>query len=448
MITRTVPGFTSSLAAACLLSSIAFAAEIPAFPGAEGFGSRTPGGRGGKVFLVTNLNDAGPGSFRTACEGKGPRIVVFRVSGLIDLKTPVRIAEPNITIAGQTAPGDGVCLRGRGLIIESHDVVVRYLRSRPGDIGGGEPDAMSIGGDSRNVVIDHCSASWATDENLSPSGGIAGVTVQWCLIAEGLNHNLHHKGAHGYGSLCRAIGGISLHHNLWAHNHGRNPRIGDNYGKPPYPTYDIRNNVMYNFGALSVVGDTLSANYVANYWKPGPNSSLEPRARLGPTNTAALKFFVQGNFVPGHPEFTNDAKSLFSRTEREGRKLVEIVPKPFDTPPVQATSALKAYDQVLASAGAVLPARDAVDRRIVTEVRNGTGAIIDSQWEVGGWPEYKSTRPPRDSDRDGMPDDWEIAHGLNPHDPSDSAQDRDGNGYTNVEDYINSLCAEGVEGKE
>ncbi len=413
---------------------------VPAFPGAQGFGAHTPGGRGGKVLFVTNLNDAGPGSLRAACETPGPRIVAFRVSGLIDLEKPIRVREPFLTIAGQTAPGDGICLRRHGLGIEAHDVVVRYIRSRPGDLSGEEVDAISIGGNSQNVVIDHCSATWAVDENLSPSGAISDITVQWCLIAEGLNNSVHRKGRHGYGSLVRAVGGVTLHHNLWAHNQDRNPRLGDNYEKPPFPTFDVRNNVMYDFANLSLIGDTLSANYIGNYIKPGPSTRLR-EGPLGLRDTASTRFYLKGNVVAGHPQYANDQARMFRRTEIGARKLVVLVPEPFEAPEVATQPAADAYELVLNGAGATLPARDRVDRRIVEEARKGTGSITDSQWEVGGWPEYRSARPPRDSDRDGMPDDWEAALGLNRNDPSDAAADRDADGYTNIEEYINELSA-------
>ncbi len=410
-------------------------AEIAAFPGAEGFGGRTPGGRGGKVIFVGNLNDSGPGSLRAACAAKGPRIVVSRVAGIIDLKSAITVREPYLTIAGQSAPGDGVCLRGRALEIETHDVVVRHLRVRPGDIASVETDGMSIGGQSRDVVVDHCSVSWAIDENLSPTGAIAGVTVSWCIIAESLSRSVHHKGPHGYGSLIRAVGGVSVHHNLYAHNSGRNPRLGDNYSRPPYPTLDIRNNVIYNYDGLSVVGDTLGVNYVGNYLRPGPNTNLR-RGRLGPTEQAKLKFFMDGNVIEGWPEGTRDPKLLFSRTDA-----VEFLSQPLEAAPVRTVSAAQALEMVLARAGATAPARDDADRRAVSDCRNKTGAIIDSQWEVGGWPRYKMARPPRDTDHDGMPDDWETAHKLNPRDASDAAADRDGDGYTNIEEYLNWLAA-------
>jgi pectate lyase len=417
------------------------AAQRPlAFPGAEGFGAQTPGGRDGKVIFVSNLNDAGPGSFRAACEAPGRRVVVFRVSGIIDLSKSIVIREPYITIAGQTAPGDGICLRRHGLEIRTHDVIVRFLRSRPGDLSGDEVDSISIGGDSRGVILDHCSAGWSVDECLSPSGAIADVTVQWSIIAEGLNHSVHSKGAHGYGSLVRASGGLTLHHNLWAHNNARNPRLGDNYNQPPYPTFDVRNNVMYNYGSIcsGMTGDILSVNYVANYIKPGPSSNR----RRGPivfTDQAAASYYLSGNVVEGRPELTADNTRLFDRVEFKGRKLVTVMPKPFSVPEVMTSTAQAAYEAVLAGAGAILPVRDAVDQRIVSEVRSGTGSIIDSQWEAGGWPVYRSTRPLPDRDRDGMPDAWETAHKLNPDDPSDAAA-RNADGYTNLERYLNQLA--------
>ncbi len=417
-----------------------WAADVPAFPGAEGFGARATGGRGGRVLFVVNLNDSGLGSLRAACETKGARMVVFRVSGLIDLKSPIKVKEPYLTIAGQTAPGDGVCLRGAGLDIESHDVIVRHLRVRPGDILGKEVDAIAIGGDSHDVIVDHCSAGWSVDESLSPSGGIRDVTVQWCIIAEGLNRSVHKKGAHGYGSLVRAIGGLTMHHNFWAHNIARNPRLGDNYGKPPFPTFDIRNNVMYDFGGTcsGLTGDKLDANYVANYIRPGPSSNRQ-RGPIVLTDTASVKYYLQGNVVEHRPELTADNSKMFDRIEKDGRKLVEVVKTPFETPAVKTNSAQAAFETVLAQAGACRPVRDSIDARLISEARNRTGSVIDSQWEVGGWPAYRSARPPVDSDRDGMSDAWESAHGLNPRDASDAAKDRDSDGYTNLEEYINEL---------
>ena len=400
--------------------------ENPAFPGAEGFGAVTGGGRGGKVLIVSNLNDAGPGSLRAACEAAGPRIVVFRVSGLIDLQTPIRIVEPFITIAGQSAPGAGICLKRNGVSVNTHDVIIRHVRSRPGDISGKEVDGLAIGGDSRRVIVDHCSVSWAVDENLSPSGNISDVTVQWSMISEALNRSVHGKGAHGYGSLARAAGGLSMHHNLWASNSSRNPRPGDNYARPPHPVIDIRNNVIYNPGGGNVIGENVTVNYAGNYTKPGPDTVL--KVMFSPTEKYSIKAFVEGNVIEGMAGFSN----WFS-------KPVEMLKKAAEAAPVTMTDAKTAMAQVLAGAGATLPARDVVDARVVSGVRAGTGRIIDSQWEVGGWPEYKSSQAPVDSDRDGMPDAWERARGLNPKDAADAAGPAAG-GYTNVEAYLNGLA--------
>ncbi len=274
---------------------------IAAFPGAEGFGSTTPGGRGGRVIFVTNLNDAGPGSLRAACEAEGPRIVIFRVSGLIALAEPLVIKNPYITIAGQTAPGDGICLRNYTFVIATHDVVVRYLRSRLGDLSGQEADSITLASGAENVILDHCSASWSVDEVLSLAGNVSNVTVQWCLIAEGLNHSKHKKGAHGYGSLSRANGPVTWHHNLWAHNNSRNPRLGDNYGRPPYPTFDVRNNVIYDYGEIAsgLTQGVLKVNYVANYIRPGPSSKARTPIQVG--GPSDLSFYIRENVFEGNP---------------------------------------------------------------------------------------------------------------------------------------------------
>jgi hypothetical protein len=325
-------------------------------------------------------------------------------------------------------PGDGICLRNYDFHINTHDVVIRYLRVRPGESAGKEVDAIGVDGESRNVIIDHCSTTWSVDECLSPSGAIADVTVQWCLIAEGLNKSVHKKGAHGYGSLVRAVGGLTMHHNLWAFNNARNPRLGDNYGKPPYPTFDIRNNVIYGWGSIAsgMTGDILNTNYVANYIRPGPASNTN-NAVIVFTDTADAKYFIKDNLLEvDMPMFSKKGK-------------VTVVDKPFDVAPVTTTSAKEAYEAVLASVGASLPVRDAVDARIVNQVRMKTGRVIDTTKEVGGWPEYKSAKPSVDSDNDGIPDDWEIAHGLNPKDPSDAANVRGRDGYTNLEEYLNSI---------
>lgn len=411
--------------------------EIPAFPGAEGFGAATPGGRGGKVIAVTNLNEDGPGSLRAACEAEGPRIVIFRVSGIITLRKKLIVRNPYLTIAGQTAPGDGICLRNFTFVIATHDVVVRYLRSRLGDVTAQEDDSITLAAGARNVILDHCSATWSTDEALSLAGNVSNVTVQWCLIAEALNHSKHAKGPHGYGSLSRANGPVTWHHNLWAHNNSRNPRLGDNYGRPPYPTFDVRNNVIYDYGevASGLTQGKLKVNYVGNYIRPGPSSRVTTPIHVG--GPSELSFYLKDNVFEGNDELTRDNSKFLDPVLIDGKRQVEIVTEGFAAPLVRRESAREAFEAVLRAVGASLSQRDSVDARIVNEVRQRSGSIIDSQSQVGGWPELKSATPPPDTDGDGMPDKWERLHGLKPNDSADGSADKDRDGYTNIEEYLN-----------
>jgi hypothetical protein len=429
------------IACSLLTAPLCAVGPPPAFPGAEGFGAATPGGRGGRVVFVRNLEDSGPGSFREAVEAGGPRTVVFRVGGLITLRTKVVIAEPFLTIAGQTAPGDGICFRGQAVEIQTHDVVLRHLRFRPGDISGAEVDGVSVGSGSRRVILDHCSSGWSVDESLSLGGDVRDVTVQWCLIAEALNRSVHRKGPHGYGSLVRATGGVTLHHNLWAHNVARNPRLGDDYGRPPWPLFDVRNNVVYDYGGIAsgLTGDDLRANYVANYIRPGPNSDTK-RGIVVLTDTAAVSYHVAGNVVEGRPALTADNRLLFDRVEEAGRRLVAFVDEPFEAPSVRTTGAEQALRQVLADVGATQPRRDAIDARVVREAEVLSGRIIDSQQDVGGWPPYASGPAPPDGDEDGMADEWERARELDPGDPRDGARAAGLEGYTHLEVYLNELA--------
>ncbi|MDA1273385.1 MAG: pectate lyase [Verrucomicrobia bacterium] len=411
---------------------------VPAFPGAEGFGSTTPGGRGGRALFVTNLLDSGPGSFRAACEAVGPRIVVFSVSGTIALKTSLTVRNPYLTISGQTAPGDGVCLRDQAFAIATHDVVVRYLRSRLGDESGREGDAFDILHGARNVIVDHCSATWSVDECLSLSGDDSDITVQWCLIGEALNRSIHAKGEHGYGSLSRANGPVSWHHNLWIHNNARNPRLGDNYGRgPTFPTFDVRNNVIYNYGgtASGLTQGKVKVNYVGNYIRPGPSSRARTPITVG--SPSELQFYIRGNVFEGRDAFTNDNSMFFSVVEIDGQRQVQTVDFPFTSAPVKTVSAADALESVLGAVGATLPARDAVDTRLVAHVRSYSGKLINSQKEVGGWPELKSTPAPADTDSDGMPDSWENLHGLDSKESADAMVDFDRDGYSNIEEFLN-----------
>ncbi|HWP40184.1 MAG TPA: hypothetical protein VNL70_04615, partial [Tepidisphaeraceae bacterium] len=404
------------------------AAEAPpstqrAFPEAEGFGAYTPGGRGGKVLFVTNLEDSGPGSLRQAVETPGPRTVIFRVGGTIQLKKRLSIKEPFITIAGQTAPGDGICLAGYDLLIGTHDVIVRYIRCRPGDLTPGERDAISVFA-AENIIVDHCSASWGNDEQLSTWKSRL-VTVQWSFITEALHNSTHHKGNHGFGSLIQCEG-ASYHHNLYAHNRSRNPRPGSG-------RIDFRNNVIYNWNGMAGYAEDnkQQVNYVNNWLKPGP-STVEHRDIAFHTGRSNCFYYVSGNVFEGLVAEGESDLRIF-RVRNGGN----IVDRPFDFPPVKTDPATVAMKRVLAEAGATLPRRDAVDARIVSDVIHGTGRHIDSQSQVGGWPELKSAPAPPDADDDGMPDAWEQAHNFNPSDASDNNLDADGDGYTNLEECLN-----------
>ncbi|MSU50154.1 MAG: pectate lyase [Opitutus sp.] len=428
-----------------MLSNLGHAAgpaePLPAFPGAEGSGATTPGGRGGKILFVTTLADSGAGSFRAACEADGPRIVLFRVAGTIALKRPITVTKPFLTIAGQSAPGDGVCLRDASFGIATHDVVVRYLRSRLGDVSGREDDCIDLLNGAHDCILDHCSATWSIDECLSTSGENANCTIQWCLIGESLNQSKHAKGKHGYGSLARANGPMSWHHNLWIHNDGRNPRLGDNYGRgPTFPTFDVRNNVMYDFGgtASGLTQGILKVNYVANYLRPGPSSRARTPITVG--NPSDLTYFIRDNIIEGNDALTADNTQFFSAVEFEGKRQVRTVDRPFAAPPVKTVSAPTALELVLATVGASLPGRDAVDARLVNHVRTGGGKIIDSQNEVGGWPVLKPGPLPVDTDGDGLPDAWETAHSLNPKNPADASAVAK-SGYTNIEEFLNGIVA-------
>ncbi|WP_116089676.1 pectate lyase family protein [Sphingomonas crusticola] len=432
-----------------LLAAIAASATSPqqlAFPGAEGAGRFAAGGRGGAVVTVTNLADNGPGSLRAAVEQPGPRTIVFAVSGTIQLAKPLRIREGRVTIAGQSAPGGGITLRDHPLEIDADDVVIRYIRSRLGDESKTESDAIWIMG-GRRIILDHVSASWSVDETLSasanytrPDQGFYDLTVQWSLIAESLTHSLHAKGEHGYGSLIRGGRGarVSFHHNLWANHEARMPRPGNYSGPDVDPVgafFDFRSNVFYNWGGdrsgYNADTATLSRyNFVDNSYISGPQS--KKAIAFNESDTLAKAYFA-GNSMNG--VIPADPYSLVTGIQPEGYKL----PAPVDVAPVQPDPAASAYRRVLASAGAS-KARDTVDARIVAGVRDRTGRQIDSQREVGGWPVLATAPAPRDGDSDGMPDAWERANRLDPA-LNDGALDRDGDGYTNLEDYLNSLVA-------
>lgn len=460
---------------ACLMLASLFASaqqkdvESPlAFPSAEGYGKYAVGGRGGTVYEVTNLNDSGEGSLRAAVEAKGPRTVVFRVSGTITLERQLRINNPYITIAGQTAPGDGICLRGYPLSINADEVIIRYLRVRLGDETKTESDAISSRF-HKNIILDHVSASWSVDETMSIYH-CDSVTVQWCIISESLYGSNHMKGAHGFGGIWGSDYS-SYHHNLIASHSSRNPRFAGASG-----FVDYRNNVVYNWGYNSCYGggseqsggykiDYTFVNMVNNYYKPGPATAPgEVQYRIANPSWAegkCGKWFVDGNFVEGYRDVSQNNWRGGIQPNSKAPGVMDSIRsrEPWPAMPIHEQKAEEAFVSVLDGAGASLH-RDAVDERIIRDVRTGTAAfegstykrlkemvnksvksgIIDSQKDVGGWPELKSLPAPADSDHDGMPDDWELQHGLDPTDPKDGAWLSPDGRYTNLEQYLNSLA--------
>jgi hypothetical protein len=440
--------------------------DTPAFPGAEGYGKYVTGGRGGKLIYVTNLNDSGPGSLRDAINQSGPRIVAFKVSGTIKLESRLNIKD-NITIAGQTAPGGGITLRDYDVKVGGNNVIIRYLRFRMGDEKNVEDDAMG-GRFQKDIIVDHCSMSWSTDECVSFYQN-ENFTLQWCIISESLRNSVHDKGAHGYGGVWGGRN-ASFHHNLLAHHDSRNPRLGE-YANDPFALtdlVDIRNNVIYNWGGNSCYGgDAMNVNLVNNYWKPGPGTSKNTKERILSTGrsldtTSPLygiwgKYYVDGNYVDGSLRATQDnwTYGVFSQfhgsqlpvTEANKEELKIEMAHPFAE--ITTHAATKAYELVLDHAGANL-FRDTVDLRAVNDTRSGIASImnggngstngyIDTQVAAGGWPVLPTETAPVDTDADGMPDAWETEKGLNPANAADGNLKTLDAGYTNIEVYINSI---------
>lgn len=461
---------TAILSLLCFIISITAYAQsennrVVSFPGAEGFGKYTTGGRGGKVFFVTKTDDDGSeGTLRFALEQKGARYIIFKISGTIYLKSPLRIKEGNVTIAGQTAPGDGVTIGGGyETYVAADNVIIRYLRFRMGDMAKQEGDALGARF-IKNLIVDHCSMSWSTDETVSIYNN-ENTTLQWCIIAESLRNSAHHKGAHGYGGI---FGGkfASFHHNLIAHHDSRNPRFGEEANKAFAKTdlTDFRNNVIYNWGNNSAYGgEAMNVNIVNNYYKPGPatkvrnrivsiDKNLKPEAEV---YNIWGKYYVQGNYIEENPEVFSDnwnlgvfnqIKSSYNLTEADKKSIKILQPHNIQNN-IKTHSAKDAYKKVLQCAGASL-VRDAVDLHVLKDVKNGsftfngskgsTNGIIDSQNDVGGYPELKSGISPLDSDNDGMPDAWEIKYGLNPNLSNANGRELNKN-YDNLEIYLNDI---------
>ena len=482
------------LSGLCLAATAVFAQEkTPAFPGAEGFGRYVSGGRGGNVYHVTSLADDGTeGTLRWALGKTGAKTIVFDVSGTIHLQSSLDIAIGNVTIAGQTAPGDGICVADYPVAIKANNVIVRYMRFRLGNknvlLNGADGWDAFGGMDQENIIVDHCSVSWSIDECLSVLGN-KNTTVQWCLVAQSLVNSGHSKGAHGYGGNWGGSG-ASFHHNLIAHHGSRTPRLG------PRPTtqlderMDMRNNVIYNFGGNGCYGgEGMTVNIVNNYYKPGPGTPTDKKgyriAGIGirtneyvekyPAYAPALhlwgKYFVTGNYNTKYSSVNNDnwtygiinqidangCDGTFTAETKDSIKLAE----PMDFVATTTHSADDAYDRVLDYAGASL-SRDSFDELMVSDARNGAASYTgkglskgfvnsqddnrpaDAADDWSAWPTLNSAAAPVDTDGDGMPDEWEKSNGLDPSDPSDG-KTIGTDGYSNLENYLNSLVADITE---
>ncbi len=457
-------------------------ADIPAFPGAEGGGAFTQGGRGGKIFVVTSLEDSGKGTFREACEAVGARTIVFNVSGIIQLKKRISMRAPYVTIAGQTAPGDGICIAGETLEIDTHDVIIRHMRFRRGATEVTRRDDALGGNPIGNIIVDHCSVSWGLDENISlyrhqfaaneksklEKLPACNITIQNTISSEGLDtYN------HAFGST---IGGLNstFMRNLWADNISRNASIG------MYGDFNFVNNVIFNWWNRSLDGGDYRSmfNIINNYFKPGPITPTDQpiRYRILKPESGYMKpktygrAYVSGNFIVGSPEVTadnwNGGVQLEDLPEAEVKSYLEFIkqPKAFTMPHITIMKAEEAYEFVLNNVGATIPKRDIVDERIIKQVRTGKievkdglenaigkdfikrrlpadsykKGIITHPDQVGGYPVYKG-KAYKDSDNDGIPDAWEKKNGLNPNDASDANKDSNGDGYTNIEKYFNGI---------
>jgi hypothetical protein len=473
-------------------------ASVPAFPGAEGGGKFSFGGRGGKVYVVTNLNDSGPGTLREGCEAAGPRIIVFNVAGIIHLKMPIFIEAPYITIAGQTAPGDGICIAGQSVMDNAHDVVIRYMRFRRGNTDMFDRQSCLAGSPVGNIIVDHCSASWGNDQTLDtyrhmyqPATGGAALklptvndTIQWCIITEALNVNNHAFGGDWGGR------NTGFHHNLLACNTGRNPSIAMSYD------FNFVNNVLFNWRHRSLDGGDKNSQYniISNYYKPGPATLnnpvryriLEPAQSWSKTNPVSHwgNAYVGGNVVEGYSEVTADnwnggvqfskapdpdaAGDIAKGLMNDPVLLRQIIPqvrvdKPFPMSPVTIQTAKDAYESVLANAGATLPNRDSVDERAVRQTKTGItwgmgqeittppmkglaknnigtagNGIITDISQVGGYPDYRG-QPFKDVGADGIPLWWKMKFGLDTNDASLAQKDLQGDGYTIIEKYLDGL---------
>jgi hypothetical protein len=430
-----------------------------AFPGAEGYGRFAIGGRGGKVYNVTSLEDSGPGTLREAVEAEGPRTVVFRVGGTIQLKSKLVVRNPYITIAGQTAPGDGICVRGYTFgFYGTTDGVIRYLRVRVGDESGTTMDGTGFASTDHSIM-DHMSVSWSIDEAVS-SRGAKNITFQRSIVAEALNIANHAKYQAGKGhSFAGSISGEigSFHHNLVAHCAGRNWSLagGLTRGGKVAGSLDLRNNVVYNWQHRTTDGGVKRMNFVGNLYIPGPATKifhLVMPQDFRPDDPQL--YYIAANAMEGKPEYEADNwknggvnMSQSPGVEDRLKSPAEVFPPHVTTTPVKDL-----LDNVLADVGANIPRHDSVDERVIRDVRSrsftfkggkgNTPGIIDSQKDVGGWPDLKNGDAPADADLDGIPDWYEKSHNLNPNDPTDGPKYA-ADGYTNLEHYLNWIVENG-----
>ena len=488
--------------------------EILAFPGAEGFGAKSKGGRGGSVFKVTNLNDYGPGSFREAVEAPprsyannkpewesladynsreaagnsrprhypngvwrnelestylerisrtGHRIIVFEVSGIINLESDLYISYAYLTIAGETSPG-GILVTGRQTTITAHDIIMRHMRFRLGShriADGADPevlDSLDIWGKywsgfdgAYNIMIDHCSISWGVDETFTISGGVNSTTVQWSIISEGLSNAGHPKGEHGKGLLVSGKyvydNTVSVHHNYIAHNNDRNPLIEGPENVDI--TVDVVNNVIYDFNIMPMGLETPKINWVNNYVKQGPSSTASYSQEithydLGNSLTPSALLYVNNNIgstrlSQNDPQW-NVGWYYWNQDTPTTWKRDTPWPVPLVTTQTMSSSVA---DCVLTNVGATAPVRDSVDERVVGDFNAGTGSIIDNIRYPDDFPTFQSLPVPADTDNDGMADSWETANGMNVG-INDSAGDKNNNGYTNIEEYLHYLSDKSI----
>lgn len=480
----------SLLATAATLGVSAQFDYAPAFPGAEGFGRYTTGGRGGAVYHVTTLDDSdAEGTFRWACSRPGRRTIVFDVSGTIYLKKALQLRNGDVSILGQTAPGDGVCIADYPFTINSSNVIIRFMRFRLGNRQVANHEGDGLGGmDQHNIVVDHCSVSWSIDECLSVYGS-HDISVQWNIVSQSLVNSGHSKGSHGYGGNWGGSG-ASYHHNLMAHHTSRTPRLGPRQGTQTDERMDMRNNVIYNWGGNGCYGgEGMNVNIVNNYYKPGPgtrqrNTTIQQRiAGIGirtseythhdtdtPNGWDVMwhvwgKYFVDGNVNSLHASVTSDnwTYGMYNQIDKSGndgtytdvtKDTIRIL-EPIAYGYVTTQTAQTAYEKVVEYAGASYR-RDSHDAYIASDVRTGTAShcaagtttgFVDNQTQAGGWPELKSAEAPLDTDKDGMPDAWELEHGLDPNDAADrNKYNLDSRRYyTNLEVYCNSLVEDIVK---